>query len=328
VTTSAAAGVGAFTATANDATVEMPSVRDELTEHQGKCLPGWPAVLTAVAATGAALWLLWRLGVVPRRIAGHTLLPAPADRGHLAQLHGGTPFGLWGAVMLLAALISVALGGLIRGRPGTVWLLSRCGAYRGTVRRTGLLWINPLFGCRRVDVRLRHWRSRAIDAVDADGTRLTTTVLLVWRVRDTARACFMVDDHVLYLREQVESTVARVLSRLPADDFRGAGPTLRDTDRVGEWLTGELAREMRPVGIQVFSARPVRIEYAPEVAEAMHRHRLAALGARHRQAVLDEAIASVADTVRKLSERGLADLDEYERKALVRELTVAFCTGR
>lgn len=329
MTTTASAGVAAALAAAPADTAAHPLPdREELTERQGRSLPGGLAVLTAVAAAGAALWLLWRLDVLPRRVVGYALLPDPPDGGSLPQPRGGTPFGLWGAVMLLAALVAVAVGGLARGRPGTVWLLSRCGAYQGTVRRTGLLWINPLLSRRRVDVRLRHWRSRPIEAVDAEGTRLHATVLLVWRVRDTARACFTVDDHVLYLREQVESAVARVLSRSPADDFRGTGPTLRETDRVGEALTRELAQEMRPVGIEVFSARPVRIEYAPEVAEAMRRTRLAALDARHRQAVLDDVVASVAETVRRLTDRGLADLDDYERKALVRDLTVAFCTGR
>ncbi|NEA59875.1 hypothetical protein G3I60_38415 [Streptomyces sp. SID13666] len=292
----------------------------DLVERPGRCLPGWTAALTALAAAAAGGWLLWRTGTLPERLAGHTVLPeAPAPRDLT---------GLWGAVLLLGALTAFAAGGLTRGRPGKVWVLTRHGAYQGSVRETGLLWISPLLGRRRMDVSLRHWRSRAIETVDADGTPLHASVLIVWRVRDTARAAFAIDDHSRYLREQVECAVTRAVSRLPADDFRGSGPTLRDSERLGDQLTRLLAADMRPVGVEVFSAQPVRLEYAPEVAAAMRRAQVTALDARHRRAVLDDVLAAVAETVRGLTDRGLVQLDDYERKSLVRDLTVAFYTAR
>ncbi|MCZ4121803.1 SPFH domain-containing protein [Streptomyces sp. H39-S7] len=292
----------------------------DLVERPGRCLPGWTAALTAVVAAAAGGWLLWRTGVLPERLAGRTVLPqAPAPRDLT---------GLWGAVLLLGALTAFAAGGLTRGRPGNVWVLTRHGAYQGSIRDTGLLWISPLLGRRRMDVSLRHWRSRAIETVDADGTPLHAGVLIVWRVRDTARAAFAIDDHARYLREQVECAVARAVSQLPVDDFRGSGPTLRDSERLGDQLTRLLAADMRPVGVEVFSAQPVRLEYAPEVAGAMRRAQVTALDARHRRAVLDDVLAAVAETVRGLTDRGLVQLDDYERKALVRDLTVAFYTAR
>ncbi|MGW1926482.1 SPFH domain-containing protein [Streptomyces massasporeus] len=151
-------------------------------------------------------------------------------------------------------------------------------------------------------------------------------VLVVWSVRDTARALLSVDDHLGYLREQVEAAVARVLSRLPADAFRGGTPTLRDAEAVGDALTRVLAAECRPVGIAVFSAQPTRIEYAPEVAAAMRRRQIAALDAKHRDSVLTGVIDAVDDTVTRLTARGLVELDDFERQALVKDLTVAFYT--
>lgn len=296
-------------------------------EHPGRSMPGWTAVLAIVAAAGVAGRLLWRAAALPVRLAGHAVLPAPP--GHAAPGHaaaGGA--GVWGAVALLAALAAFAAGGLARGRPGSVWVLTRHGAYRGTVRRTGLLWISPLLARRRMDVSLRHWRSSPIECTDASGAPLHATVLLVWRVRDTARASFAVADPVRYLRGQVEAAVARTLCRLPADDFRGPGPTLRNAERLGDELTALLAAEMRPVGVEVFAVRPVRLGYAPAVAAAMHRSQLAALDARHRRAVLDDVLAAVTETVRGLTDRGLVQLDDYERKALVKDLTVAFYTSR
>ncbi len=121
---------------------------------------------------------------------------------------------------------------------------------------------------------------------------------------------------------------ARVLSRLPADAFHDDAPTLRDADAVGAALTRALAAEAEVVGVEVFSAQPTRIEYAPEVAAAMQRSRMAALDARHRDTVLTSVVDSVEDTVTRLTTRGLVELDDYERKALVKDLTVAFCTAR
>ena len=284
-------------------------------ERQGPCLPGWVAGYAAAAAAGAAAYLLWRAGVLPTRPGGAPVLPrSPAT---------GTGGALWAALAPLAAVAAFAAGGLARGRPGTVRVLSRCGAYRGSVRRTGLLWISPLLARRRVDVSLRHWRSRPIDAVDARGTPLRISVLLVWRVRDTARAVYAVDDHACFLREVVEAAVARTAARHPADDFRGDGPTLRDCEKVADDLARLIAAEVRAVGIEVFSATPVRVDYAAEVAGAMRRARIAAVDARRRKAVLGDVLAAVEETVRGISERGLGQLDEYERKSLVRDLTVA-----
>jgi hypothetical protein len=297
------------------------AAQPELVERPGHCLPGWTAGLTLFIAALGVCWLLWRAGVLPTGIHGRPLLPAP--RGGSA---GGSAGGLWSGVLLLAAVAAFAVGGLTRGRNGSVWVLTRHGAYRGTVRRTGLLWISPLLTRRRLDVSLRHWRSRPIDAVDANGTPLQISVLLVWRVRDTAKAAFAVDDHNRFLREQVEAAVALAVSRHPADDFRGAAPTLRDSERLGDHLTRLIAADQRPVGIEVFSATPVRLDYAPEVAAAMRRAQIAALDAKHRRAVLDDVLATVAETVRGITERGLVQLDDYERKALVRDLTVALCT--
>ncbi len=237
----------------------------------------------------------------------------------------------WAAYTGAGALTLFGFGGLARGRTGRAWVLGLFGRYRGTVRRTGLLWVNPLVLRRRVDVRLRHWRSEPIAAVDANGVALRVVVLVTWRVRDTARALLGVEDHERYLRECVEAAVSRVLSRLPADVAPGAlvrDATLRNTEAVGEALTGLVAVDSAPAGMEVFSVQPTRIEYAPEVAAVMQRRRVAALDAQHRDTVLTSVVDSVEDTVTRLTLRGLVELDDYERKALVKDLTVAFYTGR
>ncbi|MHC0432501.1 SPFH domain-containing protein [Streptomyces sp. O3] len=292
-----------------------PPVDGEIVERPGAAVPGAVAAATGAAGLGGCAAGLWWAGVVPP----------------LAALTGYPGAGLgpaqWAVLAGSGATALFAFGGLGRGRVGRAWVLSLFGRYRGSVRRTGLVWINPLLKRRRLDVRLRHWRSDPLPAMDADGAELQVTLLVVWRIEDTARATYAVEDYQTYLRQCVEAAMARVFSRLPADAFHGDGPTLRDTESVGDALTRMLAADVRAAGIEVFSVQPTRIEYTPEVARLMRHRRVAALDARHRETALSQLVDSVEDTVTRLTGRGLVELDDYERKALVKDLTVAFYTG-
>ncbi|MEU9037274.1 SPFH domain-containing protein [Streptomyces sp. NPDC048352] len=298
----------------------VPRGDDRLREHRGPVLPGWIAVAVGGLALAGCAAVLWRAGVVPATVAAAFGASPRAYRG-LRATH-------WPPLAFLGVVTLLALGGLGRAKAGHAWVLTLFGRYRGTVRRTGLTWISPLLLRRRVDVRLRHWRSEPMPAVDSGGLALQVVVQVVWQVKDTARATLAVEDHTGYLAEQVESAMARVLSQLPADAFHEDAPTLRDAEAVGDALTRMLAAETEAVGIEVFSAQPIRIEYAPEVAEAMRRRRVAAIDAKHRDAVLTSVVDAVDDTVHRLTSRGIVELDDYERKALVKDLTVAFYTGR
>ncbi|GAA2255890.1 membrane protein [Streptomyces ruber] len=294
-----------------------------LVERPARVLPGAAGVLVGVCGVAGCALTSWWAGMLPGLALAAARLPAPADPG-LGPAQ-------WAAYAGSGALALFGFGGLARGRTGRAWVLGLFGRYRGTVRRTGLMWLNPLFLRRRVDVRLRHWRSEPMPAVDANGVELRVVVLVAWRVRDTALAVLGTEDHERYLRECVEAALSRVLARLPADVPPAAivrDMTLRNTEAVGERLTRLVAADAAAVGLQVFSVQPTRIAYAPEVAAVMQRRRIAALDAQHRDTVLTSVVDSVEDTVTRLTTRGLVELDDYERKALVKDLTVAFWTGR
>ncbi|MET9424033.1 SPFH domain-containing protein [Streptomyces sp. NPDC006540] len=299
---------------------QVPSVDPQLAERPGPVLPGWTALVAGGCSLAGIGAVIWGTGAVPDVLAAvFGLTPPP---------YAGIGIWLWCLLTLGVILALFALGGLGRGQVGRAWVLTLCGDYRGSVRRTGLVWVSPLVLRRRIDVRLRHWRSEPMAVVDAEGTPLRAVVLVVWRVKDTARAALGVADHEAYLREQVEAVTARVFSQLPADAFLPAVPTLRNAEAVGDRLAKTLAAQCAAVGVEVFSAQPVAIDYAPEVAAAMQRRRVAAIDAKHRNAVLTSVVDAVEETVGRLTARGLVDLDDYERKALVKDLTVAFYTGR
>ncbi|MCF1648546.1 SPFH domain-containing protein [Streptomyces indiaensis] len=291
----------------------VPQVDPDLVERPARVLPGAAGVLAGACGAAGCVATSWWAGALPPLVLEALRLPAYAGAG-LGPAQ-------WAAYAGAGALGLFGIGGLARGRTGRAWVLGLFGRYRGTVRRSGLLWVNPLLLRRRVDVRLRHWRSEPVPAADGGGVALRVVVLVVWRVRDTARAVLGVEDHETYLRECVEAALARVPVEMPGGP-RGAG------EAAGETLTRLVAADAAPVGLEVFSVQPVRVEYAPEIAAAMHRRRIAALDARHRASVLTSVVDSVEDTVTRLTVRGLVELDDYERKALVKDLTVAFCAGR
>ncbi|MEU5715657.1 SPFH domain-containing protein [Streptomyces sp. NPDC020403] len=297
-----------------------PVTDPRLTERPGPVLPGWAALLAGAAGTAAGAAVLGWHGALPAAVTGRL--------GIGVRPYHGLGVGTWAVLALLLTVVLLALGGLGRGRAGYASVLTLFGDYRGSVRRTGLVWASPLLLRRPVDVRLRHWRSEPLPAVDASGTPLRAVVLVVWRVQDTARAMLGVADHEQYLRDQVEAALARVLSQLPADAFHEETRTLRDAEAVGTALTRMLKGDCSPVGIEVYAAQPTAIEYAPEVAAAMHRRRVAAIDARHRDSVLTAVVDAVDDTVGRLTARGIVELDDYEHKSLVRDLTVAFYAGR
>jgi hypothetical protein len=238
--------------------VMAPIVDPELVERPARVLPGAVGVLAGGGGLAGCLAAAWWAGVLPPLAQELTGLPAVYAGGGL-----GAP--QWAALAASGAVGLLGFGGLARGRTGCAWVLGLFGRYRGTVRRTGLMWVNPLLLRHRIDVRLRHWRSEPMPAVDAHGLALRVVVLVIWRVKDTARAALGVEDHERYLRECVEAALAR----LPAD-----------TEAVRERLTRLVAADGAAAGLQVFSVQPVRIEYAPEVAAVIQRRRLAALESR------------------------------------------------
>ncbi|MFJ9456510.1 SPFH domain-containing protein [Kitasatospora sp. NPDC101447] len=315
------AGAAATTAATTASTSRRPPRADQaLREHGATALPGWTALLVVLLGLAGVLFVLLRTGVVPHWDA------LPDLRGAAARASGrpAVDAAAIAAVSAAGLLVVVALAGLLANAGGETRVLSRWGRYRGTVRRTGLVWVNPLLRRRRVDVRLRHWRSEPVRVVDRTGTPIVVRLLIVWRVKDTARALLAIADHEGYLREQVQAVLTRTASLLPCDSNAAPGPALRDGQWFADEMTRALAAEVAPAGLEVYSAQPLGLDYAPEVAESMRRRRLADLDAGLRTVLVDDAVEAAALAVRRLERATAHELDEAARSALMEQLLVAF----
>ncbi|RKT16912.1 regulator of protease activity HflC (stomatin/prohibitin superfamily) [Streptomyces sp. 1114.5] len=303
------------------ATSRRPPRADQaLREHAATTLPGWLALLVLLLGLAGALFVLLRTGVVPHWEVLPDLRGAGARASGRAEVDARAIAG----VSASGLLVVLALAGLLANAGGETRVLSRWGRYRGTVRRTGLVWVNPLLRRRRVDVRLRHWRSEPVKVVDRTGTPIVVRLLVVWRVKDTARALLAIEDHEGYLREQVQAVLTRTASTLPCDSNAAPGPALRDGQWFADEMTRALAAEAAPAGLEVYSVQPLALDYAPEVAESMRRRRLADLDAGLRTVLVDDAVEAAALAVRRLERATAHELDEAARSALMEQLLVAF----
>ncbi|MEV6977694.1 SPFH domain-containing protein [Kitasatospora sp. NPDC093806] len=303
------------------ATSRRPPRADRaLRERAAATLPGWVSLFGLLLGTAAVLLVLLRDGVIPSWDALPDLRSAAARASGSAAVTAPSV----AAVTAAGLLIVLALAGLLVNAGGETRVLTRWGRYRGTVRRTGLVWVNPLLRRHRVDVRLRHWRSEPVKVVDRTGTPIVVRLLIVWRVRDTARAVLAIEDHESYLREQVQAVLTRTASTLPCDSNAAPGPALRDGQWFADELTRALAAEVAPAGLEVYSAQPLALDYAPEVAESMRRRRLADLDAGLRTVLVDDAVEAAALAVRRLERATAHELDEAARSALMEQLLVAF----
>ncbi|MFE3113976.1 SPFH domain-containing protein [Kitasatospora indigofera] len=297
-----------------------PRADPALREHGAVALPGWLALFALLAGFAGVVLLLARTGVIP-----HWQV-LPDVRAGAARAAGRPVVALRDVAAVSGAglLILFVLAGLLANAGGETRVLTRWGRYRGTVRRTGLVWVNPLLRRRRLDVRLRHWRSEPVNAVDRTGTPIVVRLLIVWRVKDTARALLSIADHENYLREQVHAVLTRTASTLPCDSNAVPGPALRDGQWFADELTRALAAEVAPAGLEVYSVQPMALDYAPEVAESMRRRRLADLDAGLRTVLVDDAVEAAALAVRRLERATAHELDEAARSALMEHLLVAF----
>ncbi|WP_354641430.1 SPFH domain-containing protein [Kitasatospora camelliae] len=297
-----------------------PRADHSIRERTAFSLPGWSALLVLLLAVAGVLAALMNAGVLAS-VLGLPDLRSPAA---LATGRPDLSAPIITEISAAGVLILAAVAGLLTNPGGRTRVLSRWGRYRGTVRRTGLIWVNPLLRCRQVDVRLRHWRSDPVQVTDRNGMPIMVRLLVVWRVRDTARVLFAIEEHETYLREQVEAVLTRTASTLPCDSHAEPGPALRDGQWFADELTRALAAETAPAGLEIYSVQPLSLDYAPEVAESMRRRRMAELDAGLRTALVDDAVEAAALAVRRLERVTAQDLDEAARRALMEHLLVAF----
>lgn len=235
---------------------------------------------------------------------------------------------VWTAVALLV-LGAGGMSGLTAIKPGEVRVVQLFGGYRGTVRTTGLRWVNLFAVRRRVSVRIRNKETPTVKVNDSDGNPVEIAAVVVWQVRDTARATYGVEDFVAFVDIQSEAALRHVANGHPYDSADSDVLSLRDhTDEIAGQLAAEIATRVVSAGVDVVEARITRLSYAPEIAQVMLQRQQAGAVVAARSRIVDGAVGMVQMALARLAEEGIVELDEERKAAMVSNLMVVLCGDR
>ena len=265
---------------------------------------------------GSGPGIIVLIGALAAYLAGVLL----ARAGGLAEV--------WTAVALFV-LGAGGFAGLTAIKPGEVRVVQLFGGYRGTVRTTGLRWVNLFAVRRKVSVRIRNKETPTVKVNDADGNPIEIAAVVVWQVRDTARATYGVEDFVAFVDTQSETALRHVANGHPYDNGGGEALSLRDhTDEVAGQLAAEIAARVVPAGVDIIEARITRLSYAPEIAQVMLQRQQAGAIIAARTRIVDGAVGMVQMALARLAEEDIVELDEERKAAMVSNLLVVLCGDR
>jgi regulator of protease activity HflC (stomatin/prohibitin superfamily) len=234
---------------------------------------------------------------------------------------------IWLGCILTLLFIFVVLGFKVVN-PNSSCVMVLFGAYKGTIRDNGFFWVNPFYITRRVSLRARNFNSDPIKVNDKIGNPIKIGLVLVWKVEDTYKAVFDVDDFQHFVLVQSDAALRKLAGLYPYDNFEDHESVIALRSG-GEEVNHELEREIRErldiCGIKVIEARINYIAYAEEIANAMLRRQQASAVVSARFKIVEGAVSMVQMALEQLSDKNIVTLDEERKAAMVSNLMVVLC---
>ncbi len=294
----------------SDVIVDMPSPPLEARRIDG--LAGLPTLVVGVVAF-----------VVGIAIFGQLLSQMIQHRRSAAVVP------LYLAALVLIGLGMAAIRGLIAVAPGEARVLQLFGSYAGTIRRSGLRWVNPLSRRIKVSTRIRNHETALAKVNDAEGNPIEIAAVVVWQVEDTARALYDVDNFIQFVAFQSETAVRLVATSYPYDTHGDGPPSLLDNaEEITAKLSAEIAARVRPAGVKVIESRITRLAYAPEIAQAMLRRQQASAVVAARKRIVEGAVGMVQMALERLEDQDIVTLDDERKATMVSNLLVVLCSDQ
>ena len=283
-----------------------PAAAPPPAEHEAWSIPGSLALV---------------LGL-PALIVGIGLLVSALTK---SKSTGSGAAALWATLLLVAG--ALILAGLVQVVAGEARVVQLFGRYQGTVRTAGLVFVNPFTKRRKISVRLRNHETAMAKVNDADGNPIEIAAVVVWRVQDTAKALYAVDDFPHFVAFQTETAVRHIASSYPYTSHREGELSLRDNaEEITQRLSAEIADRVAPAGVDIAESRLTRLSYAPEIAQAMLRQQQASAVVGARRQIVEGAVGMVELALARLEEKGVVALDEERKAAMVSNLLVVLCS--
>ncbi len=231
-------------------------------------------------------------------------------------------------LMGLGTITLFLFKGLTVIAPNQAVVATFLGTYMGSMKKSGLQFINPLYSKQKISLRARNLNGQTLKVNDKAGNPIEIAAVIVWQVEDTARASFEVDSYEMFVHIQSEAAVRNLASSYAYDhsEDEQAELTLRDsTGEINNKLEHELNERLSRAGVHVSEARISHLAYSPEIAMAMLQRQQAAAIVSARRQIVDGAVGMVEMALTKLKEDNIAHFDDKEKTQLVSNLLVVLC---
>jgi regulator of protease activity HflC (stomatin/prohibitin superfamily) len=235
------------------------------------------------------------------------------------------PMVVVSAIVLIPTWVFV-LKGFFMVAPNEAKVLQLFGDYVGTAKIAGLRWTNPFYRKHTISLRVRNFESPQLKVNDRDGNPVDIAAVVVWRVVETAEAVFEVDDYENYVRVQSEAALRNAATSYPYDSHEDGVVSLRgSTAAVADHLKQEVQQRLEKAGVEVLEARFSHMAYAQEIAAAMLQRQQAGAIIAARKLIVEGAVGMVEMALEQLSHKGIVQLDEERKAAMVSNLLVVLC---
>lgn len=234
-------------------------------------------------------------------------------------------------IIILVLNFILVLPGLIINNPNESKVLTLFGKYQGTVKTDGFFWVNPFTVKKKVSLKARNLNGGQIKVNDKLGNPIEIAAVVVWQIKETAKAMFAVEDYQQYVSIQSEAAVRHLANIFPYDNFEDqeATTTLKDgAETVSALLETELSERLSRAGIEVIEARISHLAYAQEIASAMLQVQQATAVIAARKLIVEGAVGMVEMALERLSEKNIVELDEERKASMVSNLLVVLCGDR
>ena len=231
------------------------------------------------------------------------------------------------SVILIPVFVLMAIGFTVVD-PNQSCVLVLFGAYKGTIKVNGFYWVNPFFVRKKISLRARNFDSETIKVNDKLGNPIMIGLVLVWKVEETYKAAFGVDEYEHFVVVQSEAALRKLAGLYPYDNIEDetAKVTLRDgAEEVNDELEKEIKERLDIAGIHVIEARINHIAYAQEIAQAMLKRQQATAIVAARYKIVEGAVSMVEMALDELSQKEIVQLDEEKKASMVSNLMVVLC---
>jgi regulator of protease activity HflC (stomatin/prohibitin superfamily) len=226
---------------------------------------------------------------------------------------------------------SFLLSGFMAIEPNSSRVLNLFGSYVGTVKESGFFWANPFYSKRRISLRAHNLETSQLKVNDKQGNPIMIAAVVVWRVRNTFKAAFDVENYETFVSIQSEAALRKMSMEYSYDNFEDetAEITLRSSSaEINHMLEEEISDRLSIAGIEVIEARISHLAYAQEIASAMLQRQQASAVVAARSKIVEGAVGMVEMALEALSKKEIVHLDEEKKAAMVSNLLVVLCSDK